>query len=385
MAIDQVTTGLIKDDAVTASKIVAGAVVADIATGGVATAKLADDAVTAAKIADDAVGAAAIADDAVGAAAIANGAINAAAMIADDAITGGKLANDIAISTTGNIATTGSGTLTVAGAATLSGTTNNLGTVTAGTIASAVKLVGSRNEDLIVKRASTSTVDIDADFLTLHDASNYQVVLSSINLTCTISSTGVNGRDVSENSGNEKASDWYHFWVIYNGTTTACFATLERTEATVRGNLPSGYTYLKYVGSGYNDGSSNFRDFLQHGNNAVQERVHQINDVEWSGVRTESIVAAIPDGCYSALCHVMCTDENMSEYRASFQFFTASSGGFQIADVGHTQNTGTLNGVWIVDTIIVTPIINRTLYVGASGSAGDAMHLHIAGYHLNVV
>ena len=35
--------------------------------------------------------------------------------IADDAITGGKLANDIAISTTGNIATTGSGTLAVAG------------------------------------------------------------------------------------------------------------------------------------------------------------------------------------------------------------------------------------------------------------------------------
>ena len=45
----------------------------------------------------------------------------ATADIADDAITGGKLANDIAISTTGNIATTGSGTLTVAGTTTLSG------------------------------------------------------------------------------------------------------------------------------------------------------------------------------------------------------------------------------------------------------------------------
>ena len=46
--------------------------------------------------------------------------------IADDAISGDKLANDISISTTGNIATTGSGTLTVAGNTTLSGT-NNLG------------------------------------------------------------------------------------------------------------------------------------------------------------------------------------------------------------------------------------------------------------------
>jgi len=38
-----------------------------------------------------------------------------ATSITDDAITGGKLANDIAISTTGNIATTSSGTITSAG------------------------------------------------------------------------------------------------------------------------------------------------------------------------------------------------------------------------------------------------------------------------------
>ena len=55
MAIDQVTTGLIKDDAVTADKIVAGAVVADIAAGGVTTAKLAADAVDGTKLADNAV------------------------------------------------------------------------------------------------------------------------------------------------------------------------------------------------------------------------------------------------------------------------------------------------------------------------------------------
>ena len=41
--------------------------------------------------------------------------------IADDAITGGKLANDIAISTTGNITTTGSGALSIAGTSTFTG------------------------------------------------------------------------------------------------------------------------------------------------------------------------------------------------------------------------------------------------------------------------
>ena len=45
MAIDQVTTGLIKDDAVPASKIVAGAVVADIANDSVTAAHLADGAI----------------------------------------------------------------------------------------------------------------------------------------------------------------------------------------------------------------------------------------------------------------------------------------------------------------------------------------------------
>ena len=53
----------------------------------------------------------------------------ATADIADDAITGGKLANDIAISTTGNIATTGSGTLAVAGASTLTGNVTAAGTL----------------------------------------------------------------------------------------------------------------------------------------------------------------------------------------------------------------------------------------------------------------
>ena len=58
--------------------------------------------------------------------------------IADDAISGDKLANDIAISTTGNIATTGSGTLTVAGASTFSGGIANSGTISAGTIGTSV-------------------------------------------------------------------------------------------------------------------------------------------------------------------------------------------------------------------------------------------------------
>ena len=70
MALDQITTGIIKDDAVTAAKIVAGAVEADIRADAIGTA---------------------------------------------------EIANDVTISTSGNIATTGSGTLTVAGTSALNG------------------------------------------------------------------------------------------------------------------------------------------------------------------------------------------------------------------------------------------------------------------------
>ena len=75
--------------------------------------------------------------------------------IADDAITGGKLANDIAISTTGNIATTGSGALTVAGNTTLSGT-NNLGsnpTITLGSNATFPTKVTDRTDFYYVFKA----------------------------------------------------------------------------------------------------------------------------------------------------------------------------------------------------------------------------------------
>jgi len=146
MAIDQITTGIIKDDAVTAAKIPAGAVVADVGTGGIATANLADDAVTAAKIADNAVGAAAIADDAIGTA---------------------QLAGDVAISTSGNIATSGTGTLTVAGA-------SNFASIATGTLASAVvfpsghvlqtKYLYGPNQASVTS-TSTSWVAIDAQEL----------------------------------------------------------------------------------------------------------------------------------------------------------------------------------------------------------------------------
>lgn len=145
-------------------------------------------------------------------------------------------------------------------------TTNGIDVDSSGNTTATGALTMPRNEGLVVKYVTAATVDIDADYLTVFDTNDLGKVLSSINLTLTVSGTGANGRSASENSGSEKASDWYHLWVIWNGTTTACYATLASDFATVLADLPSGYTHAKYVGAVYNDGSSNFVNFHQVGN-----------------------------------------------------------------------------------------------------------------------
>ena len=97
--------------------------------------------------------------------------------IADDAITGGKLANDIAISTTGNIATTGSGTLAIAGTSTLTGALTasggiaNAGTITAGTLGSSVVL-GLVNHFRPIENFGHDTANTDVT-LTLSNNKTY--------------------------------------------------------------------------------------------------------------------------------------------------------------------------------------------------------------------
>ena len=115
----------------------------------------------------------------------------------------------------------------------------------------------SRNEGLVVKYTSATTVDIDADYLTVFDSNSYGAILPAVNLTATITSSGANGLD----TGSE-AAIWYHIYVIYNGTTVASLLSASATSPT----MPSGYTYKKYVGAVYNP-SSSFRDFRQFGNN----------------------------------------------------------------------------------------------------------------------
>ena len=120
MAIDQVTGGLIKNDAITATKIAAGAVeIADVADDAITSAKIAagavdatalgSNAVTTVKINADAIDGTKLADNAVNSEHVTAGAIDTA-HIGDDQVTGAKIENNPTIA--GNLAVTGKTTLT---------------------------------------------------------------------------------------------------------------------------------------------------------------------------------------------------------------------------------------------------------------------------------
>ena len=120
----------------------------------------------------------------------------------------------------------------------------------------------SRNEGLVVKYVNATTVDVDADFLTLFDASNFAHIASSVNLTAAITASGINGLD----TGSEGTSTWYHIYVIYNGTTVASLLSENATSPT----MPAGYTFKKYVGAVYNDSGDDFDSFHQLGNSVAK-------------------------------------------------------------------------------------------------------------------
>tara|TARA_R100000458_G_scaffold9204_1_gene7305 strand:+ start:1487 stop:2866 length:1380 start_codon:yes stop_codon:yes gene_type:complete len=94
MALTQISTAGVKDDAVTAGKIPANAVgSSELADNAVDTAAVADNAVTTAKIADNAITNGKMADNAINTAELVDGSITTA-KIANDAVTTAKIADD---------------------------------------------------------------------------------------------------------------------------------------------------------------------------------------------------------------------------------------------------------------------------------------------------
>lgn len=160
-----------------------------------------------------------------------------------------------------------------------------------------------RNEGLVVKYVSATTVDIDADYLTLFDSSNLAYIASSVNLTAAITASGVNGLD----TGSEATSTWYHIYVIYNGTTVASLLSASATSPT----LPSGYTFKKYVGAVYNDSGDDFDSFHQLGNSVAKGE----NDftITTTTFGSHNVLTAVPPTAKRCAGHLQSSDDSADD------------------------------------------------------------------------
>ena len=82
-------------------------------------------------------------------------------------------------------------------------------------------------------------IKITADYLTLTDNNNFSILTPSVDVTAIITNSGANGLD----TGSVSASNWYYYWAISNGTTTAGLWSLSNSTPT----MPSGYTFKKFI------------------------------------------------------------------------------------------------------------------------------------------
>jgi len=168
------------------------------------------------------------------------------AKIATDAVTGAKLANDIGISTTGNIATTSSGTLTSAGLITASsgvavggtGSANTLDDYEEGTWTPQLKISGATTGIVYGTQAGHYTkignrVIASAEILLSNKGSNTGNV-SMIGLPFTTSNDNYQNASTYNDRVSSPNGDVQVF-LLTNSTTASIYQS--RTDGTNNGNL----------------------------------------------------------------------------------------------------------------------------------------------------
>jgi len=141
-------------------------------------------------------------------------------------------------------------------------------------------------KNLLIKNGTSvfTAIDIDADAVVVHDTSNLAARLTSVNLTATITTSGLNGLD----TGSETTATWYHIWVIYNGSTTGSLLSISDSAPT----LPSGYTFKGYVGAIYNSAAGNFITLRQVGR--VAYGAHSQDVINGTSVGVTSFAIRVP-------------------------------------------------------------------------------------------
>ena len=138
------------------------------------------------------------------------------------------------------------------------------------------------HENLVSSRASDSTIDIDADAVLLKNDSGKKLRVESINLTLDITT--------DLDAGSEASSTWYFIWVVSDGTTDEGRFSL----SSISPSLPSNIIYKGLVGAAFNDGSSDFTNFLQNGERVSSQENLIINGGASTSRASLDLSMAIP-------------------------------------------------------------------------------------------
>lgn len=159
--------------------------------------------------------------------------------------------------------------------------------------------------------------DLNASSLVLFTSSGLIARFSAPGIiTCDVNVAGsiANGRDQSSAFG---ASNWIHFYWIYNGTTLATLSSLSATTPT----LPAGYTYSAYAGAVYFNASSQLVKTRIFNNTAFYEAKQSILSIGTATSETTiSLLTTIPPNAsmfsFSAtLRQANATAAGIAEYR----------------------------------------------------------------------
>lgn len=194
--------------------------------------------------------------------------------------------------------------------------------------------------DLVIECTNNTQVVIKQDSRAGSD-DGQAILHAASDLTLDITTSGKNGLD----TGAEASDTWYYIWMIYNPGTQETAGLLSASSSSP--TLPSGFTKKRLVGAVRNNGSSNFRQFLQ-------------TDTDVDYFEQETLLSAGSATSYTALSLASMMPTSLSP-TASINGKAGTSGGSGTGVVSRVSLDGTNKYV--------------QLNVAASASSGNAMNV----------
>lgn len=223
--------------------------------------------------------------------------------------------------------------------------------------------VAIANKELIVKWASNSTVDIDANTINLYNSSDTPKPFFAVNLTVDITASGENGLD----TGSEAGNTWYYIWLIgKDDNTIAGLLSTSSTSPTIPG---SGYDWSAVIGAVRNNGSNNFVGFYQFNDQCdIQPNVPITNGTAttWTLIDLSSYV---PATAISIVPRYVISSSSGTNTVTALLAPAATAGTTNAGTYGQYQ--ATLEGVTGSNVVFGTPFLlttPQTVYYRAAGT-----------------